>query len=530
MCSLGLAGILTKEQKGKLTMNTYKRIIGRRVKLEVILVALICMTQVHSGSAQENRMASEWERMHRSKEQAFREFNDAKFGMMVHWGLYSVLAGTWKEEEFPGIGCKEMQWGQIPRNEYRAIAPRFHPGRFNAEQWVKAAKMAGMRYMVITAKHHDGFSMYDSDVTDFDIIDATPFGRDPMVELYEACKKHGIRFSLYYSHATDWMDGGDAGAADYLKLHPEQKKVNAEFQKAHPGHQGLMWYANTWDPAPVSFDEYLDGKAEPQMRELLERFPGMQEVWYDVPGKMTAEQSYRFYKLAFQIQPSCLINSRVGNGFGDFLIPGDNVIPGKDLGARYWETVGTLNDTWGYKTHDTAWKSTEELLFWITEITSKGGNYLLNVGPTAEGLFPEESLEQLRSIGDWMSMNGEAVYGTKRWLVSHEGPTKVSMKGTIFRKEHGFHARFTPEDFWFSAKDHSIYVTSLIWPDNDRVLIRSFAQLPEHDVGSIISVQMLGLDRELQWEMLENGLRVLLPAERPSPLGYVLKINVKKLK
>ena len=442
--------------------------------------------------------------------------------MFIHWGVYSLPAGIWKGEKIKGLGEWVMYHAQIPREEYKEMCSRFNPVKFDAEKWVKAAKMAGMKYIVAMPKHHDGFAMYDSKVTDYDIMDATPFGRDPMEELYNACQKYGIKFSIYYSHATDWMDGGDAGVADYLDSHPEEKQKSKS-------DKWLIWPSNTWDPAPVSFTEYLEKKSNPQMQELLRKFPGMQEIWYDVPKRMTREQSFEFYKLAYDIQPLCLINSRVGNDFGDFWVPGDNKIPeGGEADDVYWETPGTLNNTWGYKSYDVDWKSTEELLFWITEITSKGGNYLLNVGPTAEGVFPEESMKQLKEIGEWMDINGESVYGTTRWLVNHEGPVSLSMKGTGDREKHGFKANFTPEDFWFSAKGNSIYVTGLKWPEGKQVLIKSIIQLPKEKKDKLSSVRMLGCKKKVSWEMTKEGLRVSLPSCRPNPNGYVLRIDLSQ--
>ena len=363
------------------------------------------------------------------------------------------------------------------------------------------------------------FAMYDSKVTKYDITDATPFGRDPMAELYNACQKYGIKFSIYYSHATDWMDGGDAGVADYLGSHPEEKQKSQS-------DSWKIWTSNTWDPAPVSFTEYLEKKSKPQMKELLQKFPNMQEIWYDVPQRMTQEQSFEFYKLVYDIQPSCLINSRVGNDFGDFWIPGDNKIPeGKEANDTYWETPGTLNNTWGYKSYDVDWKSTEELVYWITEITSKGGNYLLNVGPTAEGVFPKESLMQLKAIGEWMSVNGESVYGTTKWIVNHEVPANLSMKGTDDREKQGFNSNFTPEDLWFSAKGNNLYVTSLKWPEGKQILVKSMAQLPKGKTMRVQTVQMLGCNNKLFWKVGKKGLEAELPSCKPNLNGYVIKIT-----
>ncbi len=473
------------------------------------MAVMFAVSMLQISAQVDDNLTREWNKMHESKTKALEKFNEAKFGMFIHWGAYALPAGIWNDKKIPGLGEWVMFHAQIPRDEYKKMCSRFNPVKFNAEEWVKAAKMAGMKYITAMPKHHDGFAMYDSKVTDYDIMDLTKFGRDPMEELYKACKKYGIRFSVYYSHATDWMDGGDAGVADYMKTHPGEKRT---------------WPANTWDPAPVSFTEYLENKSKPQITEILKKFPGMQEIWYDVPQKMTRQQSFDFYKLAYELQPSCLINSRVGNGFGDFWIPGDNKIPsGQEAKGLFWETPGTLNNTWGFKSYDTDWKSVGELLYWITEITSKGGNYLLNVGPTAEGLFPEESMKQLKAIGEWMSVNGESVYGTTKWKVSHEGPTVIDMKGTGEREKQGFRTSFTPEDFWFSAKEGLVFVTSLKWPETGQVVIKSVAQLTGEKIKS---VSMLGCSDKVIWKNGNEGLSVSLPSKRPNPNGYVLKIQL----
>lgn len=497
-----------------------KRILAEIKK--ILLIAICFAITGNAFSQNEDALTREWDKMRRSKKQALEGFNEAKFGMFIHWGAYSMPAGIWNGEKIKGLGEWIMYHAQIPREEYKKMCSRFNPVKFNAEEWVKAAKMAGMRYIVAMPKHHDGFAMYGSGVTDYDIMDMTSFGRDPMAELYQVCKKYGIRFSIYYSHATDWMDGGDAGVADFLATHPEEEK------RSQTNHW-VKWPANLWDPAPVGFTGYLEKKSKPQMRELLTKFPGMQEIWYDVAKNMTREQSFGFYKLAYDIQPSCLVNSRVGNNFGDFWVPGDNKIPesgeAKDM---YWETPGTLNNTWGYKSYDVDWKSTAELVFWITEITSKGGNYLLNVGPTGEGVFPQESIKQLKEIGEWMSVNGESVYGTTKWLVNHEGPTSLSVKSTEDRAKNGFTKAFGPEDFWFSSKGNVLYVTALKWPENKHALVKSSAGVPGAGPRKIQSVKMLGSTRKISWKMAPNGLQVSLPEEKPNPNGYVLKVTFEK--
>ena len=186
-----------------------------------------------------------------------------------------------------------------------------------------------------------------------------------------------------------------------------------------------------------------------------------------------------------------------------------------------------MNNTWGYRSDDHDWKSTGELLYWLTAITSKGGNYLLNIGPTGEGLFPEESLKRLKEIGEWMRINGESVYGSTKWLVNHEGPTAISMKGTEDREGKGFNANFTSQDLWFSQKGNHIYVTSLKWPENKDILIKSLTRLTRDEISKIESVQLLGCDERINWTMNEEGLKVTLPPQRPNAYGYVLKIILK---
>jgi alpha-L-fucosidase len=496
-------------------------------KSVIIVVFLVVLSPCFAQK--EDKLTQEWEKMHQSKSQSLVKFNEAKFGMFIHFGAYSSLGGYWKGKNIKGIGECIMRYAEIPRNEYREMCKKFDPVKFNADDWVKAAKMAGMRYIVAMPKHADGFAMYDSKVSDYNIEAMTAFKSDPIAELYQACKKYGINFSIYFNY-LDWMDGGNGGVKDYEKKHPDEDK-------------SYQYWANTWDPSPVSFTDYFEKKYKPQLRELLTKFPGMQELWHDMPMKLTRQQCLDVYKMVYEIQPTILDNSRVGNNFGDYWIPGDNIIPDEITGTQmkddpiytkagqkiYWETPGTMNNTWGYRSDDHDWKSTDELLYWLTSITSKGGNYLLNVGPTEEGLFPEASLIRLKEIGEWMSGNGESVYGTSKWIVNHEGPSDLSMKGTEEREEKGFKANFTPQDFWFTQKSNNLFITSLKWPENKDVVIKSLTRLTKDEISKIESVRLLGSDEKVSWKMEEKGLRVTLPSVRPNSHGYVLKITFKNV-
>ncbi|MCG8581807.1 MAG: alpha-L-fucosidase, partial [Bacteroidales bacterium] len=422
-----------------------------------------------------------------------------------------VWKGKKMEEMRRPYVAEWVQYGaEIPREEYAALADDFNPTDFDADAVAKLAKDAGMKYLVITTKHHDGFAMYDSDYSDFDIMDATPYKQDVVKALYDACQKYEIDFGIYYSHNIDWADGHDC---QYSVIKSNNDAL---------GKKTEIFGPNLWDPSSNTFDEYLEQKAYPQVKELLTKFPNMKQLWYDMSRYMTADQSYDFYKVAYDIQPQMIINERVGNGFGDFDIPGDNKIP-SDMSeiTKPWQTVGTLNNSWGYKSYDHDWKSVKELLFWLVEIVSKGGNYMLNIGPTASGEVPQESITNLQQVGEWLKINGEAIYGTSAWKVNHEGPTKIKMGGTHERQQHGFSMNFTTEDFWYTKRENTVYAISL--ENSSQALLKS---LPNNQYD-INKVTLLGSDKELNWNQTEKGLKVELPTELPSATGYVLAVSCK---
>jgi len=314
-------------------------------------------------------------------------WREARFGLFIHWGLYAQPAGEWKGEQIPGISEWIMARAEIPVKEYEQLASTFNPVKYDADQWVRLAKEAGMKYIVITSKHHDGFAMFHSRASAYNIVDATPFGRDPLKELAEACEKHGIRLGFYYSQAQDWHEPGGT-------------YWNIESGEPH------------WDPDLVrdSLMNYIEGKAVPQVKEILENYGGLDILWWDTPRGMTEEAALALQDLADQY-PAMLTNNRLYRPWpGDFSTPEQHVPP---TGLDYdWEVCMTMNTSWGYKRNDQNWKSSETLIRMLVDIASKGGNLLLNVGPTAEGLIPEPSVERLKAIGKWMDINGESIYGT----------------------------------------------------------------------------------------------------------------------
>ena len=302
-------------------------------------------------------------------------WREGKFGMFIHWGVYAVPAGVYKGKKIGGIGEWIMHKAKIPIPEYEKFTRQFNPTKFDADEWVRLAKQAGMTYVVITSKHHDGFCMFDSEVSEYDIIDATPFDRDPMKELAQACRKHGLKFCFYHS-IMDWH---------------------------HPKAKG------------GAFDEYHKNYLKPQVKELITRYGPLGIMWFDGEwiGQWNQQKGRDLYNFCRQLQPSLIVNNRVGKRKrtdGDYETPEQN-IPAGAIRGRLWETCMTMNNTWGYKKHDRNWKSHKDLLRKLIDIASKGGNFLLNVGPKADGTIPEPSVTRLKKVGRWLARNGEAVYG-----------------------------------------------------------------------------------------------------------------------
>ena len=309
-------------------------------------------------------------------------WKEAKFGMFIHWGVYSVPAGTYKRKEVNGIGEWIMNRGKIPVLEYKAYAQQFNPTKYDPDAWVKIAKEAGMKYLVITSKHHDGFALFNSKVTDWNMVDATPYGKDLLKPLAEACHREGIRLGFYYSQAQDWNHPGGATSG---------------------GH---------WDNSQDgSMDEYIEKIAVPQLKEILSNYGQVDILWWDTPADMTQERAEKFLPV-IRKYPNLITNNRLGGGFqGDTETP-EQFVPATGFPGRNWETCMTMNDTWGYKSTDHNWKSPEVIIRTLIDIVSKGGNFLLNVGPTSKGLIPKPSIERLKEVGQWMKTNGEAIYGT----------------------------------------------------------------------------------------------------------------------
>lgn len=318
-----------------------------------------------------------------------RWWRDSRFGLFIHWGLYAIPAGEWRGEKVPGIGEWIMFSKKIPVADYEPLAQKFRPRRWDAAAIVRLARDAGQRYLVITAKHHEGFAMYDSAASPYNVVAATPWRHDPMKDLARECKRQGVKLCFYYSQDLDWH-------------HPDG-----------------AW--NDWDytKATKNTDRYLREKVYPQLRELLTNYGPVGLIWFDTPITISRAQSAAIRRFVKKIQPRCLVSGRIGHGLGDYGIPRDNQMPPGRL-AGDWEVCATLNHTWGFKRDDHTWKPAAQLIRTLVECVSKNANYLLNIGPDADGRVPAASAARLRAMGRWLADNREAIYGAAPSPFAHD--------------------------------------------------------------------------------------------------------------
>ncbi|MBL7828224.1 MAG: alpha-L-fucosidase, partial [Saprospiraceae bacterium] len=374
-------------------------------------------------------------------------WKEAKFGLFIHWGLYAVPAGEYAGQK--NFGEWIMNEAKISIPEYEKFAPQFNPTQFNADTWVSLAKAAGMKYIVITSKHHDGFSMFDSKVSNYDIIDRTPFKRDPMRELADACRKHGLKLCFYHS-IMDWH-------------HPHENKQN--------------------------FARYRDEYMYPQLRELLTQYGDIGVLWFDGEwiDEWTEDQGKDLYKYVRSIQPDIIINNRVGKGrngmqgmnttddaAGDFGTPEQEILEEKN--TLDWESCMTMNEHWGYNKHDLNYKAADELIWNLVDIVAKGGNFLLNIGPTAQGTFPPESIQRMETIAQWMAVNQKSVHGARTWTHWREG-----------------------EDVRYCLGEKGVVYATFRGQEKQSLLLKKIRP------GKGSKITMLGYNEPIAWEQTSEG-------------------------
>ena len=417
-------------------------------------------------------------------DQRMKWWREARFGMFIHWGLYAVPAGEYNGQRSKRIGEWIMDWASIPRAEYEKFAPKFNPVKFDAREWVRIAKDAGMKYIVITSKHHDGFSMFDSRVSNYDIVDSTPYRKDPIRALADESKKQGLKFCFYYS-ILDWhhpsayveVPGKDPTAGNgQTKLKPGSKQEYVKYMK-----EQLRELVSGYDPAVLWFDGEW------------------QDWWTEADGK-------DLYQYVRSLKAEIIINNRVGKGrkgmeglsktdqqySGDFGTP-EQQIPPTGLPGTDWESCMTMNDTWGFKFYDDNWKSAETIIRNLIDIASKGGNYLLNVGPTAEGLIPQPSVDRLAVVGRWMKVNGESIYGTT---------------ASPFAKQLSF-GRAT-------SKGGQIYLHVFDWPADGKLEVPPWGR-------TVKKAYLLASPKaSLKFTQSSEGLTLQTPAAAPDSIASVV--------
>ena len=388
---------------------------------------------------------------------------DSRFAMFIHWGLYAELAGEWRGKRYHGIAEWIMNRAQIPVAEYEQVAARFNPTGFDALAWVRLAKAAGMRHIMITAKHHDGFALFKSAVSSYNIVEATPFRRDPLRELADACQAEGLRLGFYYSQTADWHE---------------------------PDGVGNSW---DWPAEGRDFKRYLRTKTMPQIAELLTNYGPVAGIWFDTPGPITPAESKELVELVHRLQPDCLVNSRIGNDLGDYDTLGDQEIPRLPR-PGLWETPDTHNDTWAYARHDHNWKGPREVAERLVRVVSRGGTYMLNVGPDGSGRIPELSARILREVGQWVDAHTEAIHGA--------GPTPF---GPLPWGE-------------CTTRGNRLFLHVFQWPDSGRLVVPGLR-------SKGVSARLAG-GGELAVQEVAGAVVLSLPLARPRTLIPVITLEL----
>lgn len=458
-----------------------------------ILIFFILITSVHSVIAQNNINSL-------SQDKKMEWWREARFGMFIHWGIYSTYGG-----EYHGIKQKThgaewiMNIMKISVTEYVDSAKNFNPTKYDPDAWARMAKEAGMKYLIITTKHHEGFALFKTNASKWNVVDATPYGKDLIEPLVKACHKYNLKLGFYFSHAQDWVNpGGGVGPkkATLGYANPDSTKVD-NFVKINNGH---------WDKAQTTatYDEFLDKVSIPQLKELLTSYGTVDILWWDTPAKTDLKQAQKFEEV-LKLQPGIITNNRLKKPYelGDYKTPEGKVPDWAELDGTDWEACMTMNSSWGYQKpkYDT-WKSPETLIRTLIDIASKGGNFLLNIGPKPDGTFPQESIDRLSSIGNWMKRYSVAIYGTQA------SPLKPFDWGRITAKN--------------DKNGTILYLSIFNWPTNGKLKLEGLK-------SNNTNAKLIGTKSSLKVETDGDNLIITgLPTIAPDKVASVIEIHTSE--
>ncbi len=420
----------------------------------------------------------------------------ARFGVFIHWGVYSQWGGVYHGHQQARGGAEWiMNRSKIPVTEYQERAKSFNPVNYNPDAIVKMAKDAGMKYIIITAKHHDGFALFKSAASKWNVADATVYGKDLLKPLADACRKYGMKLGFYYSQAQDWNNPGGAAARKEMREgwpNPDSAKIDA-YTAAHKGH---------WDPLQETktFDQYIDEVSVPQVKEILSNYGDVAVLWWDTPTNMTDEAAQKLQD-ALKLQPNIITNDRLKrpNFPGDTKTPEQKIPTQAELDGQDWETCMTMNGSWGYKSWDHNWKSAEMLIRNLVDIASKGGNYLLNIGPKDDGTVPQESIDRLAAIGEWMKVNSSAIYATQA------SPLPDLSWGRCTMKDNG--SNTTLNLFIFD------------WPADGKLVVPALA-------NKVINAKLVAGNKSLTAKNVKGNVVITLRKNAPDKIASLVQLNV----
>ncbi len=460
--------------------------LGSAVDQETLLAGDIYLEPEFAPGAKAPKF---YEESMKTRDERIQWWVDGRFGCFIHWGVYAQLGGVWQGEKVHGYSEHIQRKCKIDQATYASeVAAKFNPVDFDAEEWVKLIKAAGMRYLVITAKHHDGFAMYDSDVSDWNIMKATPFGRDPMAELKAACVKHGIKFGFYYSHAFDWGEKDGPGN---------------DWEFNNPGGDKLIGGKQWWDDPvmgkelPRIRENYVNKKSIPQVVELLKKYdPDI--MWFDTPHKLPNSELWRIFKALRETDSDVVVNGRFIYGFGDYTTTCDKPAQIKPTSEKYWEAIPTTNESYGYHSQDKSHKPASELIQLLIKSVARGGNILMNLGPRADGRIDDPDVNILKGFADWMAVASESIHSAGKSGL----PVQAWGEST--------------------GKGNTVYLQVFDWPKNGKLRIGGLKSDPA-------SMRILGADKaRVSLKRLdENTLELTVPAEPVSEASTVVALKFK---